>query len=159
VSPTEIHTVEAAAEPAAALAALARTAEEWGAEYQPADPGDGTSGRLRLPVVAGLRRGWTGGTVTAEPTPAGTLLSFLPDEGDLYVHTPAVVILLIAAVGGLLTVLWPFAPRLLPVAPFGAVLALGGWFLVLTRLRASGPRELLDAAAAEADADAEPEGE
>jgi hypothetical protein len=158
----EVLTAETAAEPAAALAALAHTADEWGAEYQPVSDGDGdgdgdgaTAGRLRLPVVAGLRRGWTGGTVTAQASvgsrEGGTLLSFRPDEGDLFLHGPTMVVLLIAAVGGLLTVLWPFFPQLLPAASFGAVLALAGWFLVLSRLRTSGPREFLAAAAAAAE--------
>jgi hypothetical protein len=35
------------------------------------------------------------------------------------------------------------------VAPFGAVLALGGWFLVISRLRTSGPEEFLEAVAAQ----------
>jgi hypothetical protein len=54
--------------------------------------------------------------------------------------------------GGLLTVLWPFFPRLLEIAPFGAVIALGGWFLVISRLRTSGPDEFLEAVAAQEDA-------
>ena len=45
--------------------------------------------------------------------------------------------------------LWPFYPQLIAVAPFGALLALGGWFLVVSRLRTSGPDEFLDAVAAQ----------
>ena len=47
-----------------------------------------------------------------------------------WLWTPAVVVLLLAVAGALLTVLWPFYPRLLPVAPFGAILGLsapGSW--------------------------------
>jgi len=58
-------------------------------------------------------------------------------------------VLLLATAGGVLTVLWPFFPNLLAVAPFGAVIALGGWFLVITRLRTSGPDEFLEAVAAQ----------
>jgi uncharacterized membrane protein HdeD (DUF308 family) len=58
--------------------------------------------------------------------------------------------------GGLLTVLWPFFPRLLSVAPFGAVVALGGWFLVVSRLRTSGPDDFLKAVAAQANAPQSP---
>ena len=46
--------------------------------------------------------------------------------------------------------LWPFFPRLLQLAPFGAVIALGGWFLVISRLRTSGPDEFLAMRAVEA---------
>ena len=61
------------------------------------------------------------------------------------------MVLLFATAGGILTVLWPFFPDLLAVAPFGAVIALGGWFLVITRLRTSGPDEFLEAVAARED--------
>jgi hypothetical protein len=55
------------------------------------------------------------------------------------------MILLLASAGGLLCLIWPFFPRLLQIAPFGAILALGGWFLVIARLRTSGPDEFLAA--------------
>lgn len=143
----DLHAVEVAAAPDAALEALARTAETWGADLDP-ESGKGAP-RLRLPVIAGLRRGWAEGAVTALAVEGGTRLTFQEERGELYLHTQAVVVLAIAGLGGLLTVLWPFFPRLLAVAPFGAVLALGGWFLILSRLRSSGPRELLDAVAVE----------
>ncbi len=145
-----LHAVEVAAAPEAALAALARTAEEWCADLQEETASGGRAApRLRLPVVAGLRRGWVGGAVTAIEVAGGSRLTFHEDEGGLYVHAPSVALLAVAGGGGLLTVLWPFFPRLLPVAPFGAVLALSGWFLILSRLRSSGPREFLDAVTAE----------
>jgi hypothetical protein len=53
------------------------------------------------------------------------------------------MILVLAVLGAALTVVWPFYPQLLPVAPFGALMALGGWFLVISRLRSSGPEEFL----------------
>ena len=63
-------------------------------------------------------------------------------------------VLLLATAGGVLTVLWPFFPNLLAVAPFGAVIALGGWFLVITRLRTSGPDDFLEAVVAQEEAPA-----
>jgi hypothetical protein len=147
LSAGDLHAVEVAAEPDAALEALVRTAEAWGADL---DPESGESApRLRLPVIAGLRRGWAEGPVTALAVEGGSRLTFQEERGELYLHMPAVVVLAIAGLGGLLTVLWPFFPRLIAVAPFGAVLALSGWFLILSRLRSSGPRELLDAVAVE----------
>ena len=73
----------------------------------------------------------------------GARVVFKLEESQLYVHTASVFILLVAILGALVTVLWPFFPQLLPVSPFGALLALGGWFLVLSRLRTSGPDEFL----------------
>jgi hypothetical protein len=134
------HAVEVPDTPAAALAAVARAAELWGAEFER----QGTAGRLYLPVIAGLRRGLVAGPVEAAPSGDGTRVVFRPDEHRYYVHVPAVVILLLSVFGALLAVLWPFYPQLLPVAAFGVVLALGGWFLVISRLRTSGPDEFLD---------------
>jgi hypothetical protein len=132
--------------PRQALAVAQRAAREWGGELEPA-AGDG--GRLWLPVVAGLRRGTVAGHLEVEEAPdGGSLLRFTPEQSDYHVHAPAVAVLLLAALGGLLTIAWPLYPRLLPVAPLGAVLALGGWFLVISRLRNSGPEEFLGTVAA-----------
>jgi hypothetical protein len=154
MSAGELHAVDVAAAPEAALAALARTAEEWGGDLEPLEPleradGGGSAPLLRLPVVAGLRRGWVSGAVTAVAVEGGARVTFHEQDGESYVHAPAVAVLAIAGLGGLLTVVWPFYPRLLAVAPLGAVLALSGWFLILARLRTSGPREFLEAVTAE----------
>lgn len=129
------------------LAAVGRAADAWGAEFQR----DGLGGLLRLPVVSGLRRGLLSGPLAVEETPTGSRVTFRPDEAMQYVQTAPVIILLLACVGAVLTVIWPFFPKLLPLAPFGAVTALGGWFLVISRLRSSGPQEFLAMVAAEAE--------
>lgn len=139
------HAIDLQMPPGTALAAVRQTAEDWGAELDL----EGSSGRLRLPVLAGLRRGLLTGPVTVEPSESGARVTFQAEEAVYYVQTPAVAILLLAIVGAVFTVLWPFFPDLLAVAPFGAVLALGGWFLVISRLRTSGPEEFLEAVAAE----------
>jgi fatty acid desaturase len=133
------HTLELAERPDAALAALRRAADDWGAEVRKED----SDLRLYLPVIHGLRRGVVSGPVRVEATGEGASVIFRLEESDLYVQTASVMILLISVVGAVLAVLWPFFPKLLPIAPFGVVLALGGWFLVLTRLRTSGPDEFL----------------
>jgi hypothetical protein len=134
------HAIEIPDRPEAALSAVARAAEMWGAEFER----DGAGGRLNLPVVAGLRRGFVAGPIRVEPAGEGARVVFRPDDHDYYVHAPAVVILLISVAGALLTVLWPFYSKLVTVAPFGILLALGGWFLVLSRLRSSGPDDFLE---------------
>jgi hypothetical protein len=139
------HAIDLEMPPGTALAAIRQTAEDWGAELDL----EGAGGRLRLPVLAGLRRGLLTGPVTVEPLERGTRVTFHPEEAMYYVQTPAVVILLLAIFGAVFTVLWPFFPQLLVAAPFGAVLALGGWFLVISRLRTSGPEEFLAAVAAQ----------
>ena len=133
------HAIDLEIPPEEALAAVGRTAEDWGAELE--------DERLHLPVVAGIRRGLVTGDVKVQPAQGGSRVVFRPETSVYYVQTSAVMILLIAAAGGLLTFLWPFFPKLMPVAPFGALLALGGWFLVVSRLRTSGPDEFLAAVA------------
>ena len=143
---TSVHSIELGVAPEQALAALTRAVEGWGAQIEATADGR----RLVLPVVSGLRKGLVAGPVTIEPLPEGSRVVFRAEESHLVVQTAAVAILLLAGAGGVLTVLWPFVPQMLPVAPFGALLALGGWFLVVSRLRTSGPDELLAAVAAEA---------
>lgn len=134
--------------PEEAVTAVQRTAEEWGAEFER----NGSGGRLRLPVLAGLRRGLVSGVVEVRPGAEGSRVVFWPEESVYHVQVSAVVVLLVAVSGAILTVLWPFFPHLLKVAPFGAILALGGWFLVISRLRTSGPDEFLEAVAADGEA-------
>jgi hypothetical protein len=138
------HEIELDLPPEQAVSAVGRTAEDWGAEFQR----DGTGGTLHLPVVAGIRRGLVTGPVEIQPTGEGSRVTFRPERSIYYVQTAAVVILLLSTFGAVLTFLWPFFPKLLAVAPFGAVLALGGWFLVVSRLRSSGPEDFLAAVAA-----------
>ncbi len=78
---------------------------------------------------------------------------FRPDTRDYYVETSVVALLVVAAAGALLTVLWPLFPQLLPAAPLGAVLAIAGWMVVAPRLRGRGPEEFLARVAAHPGAD------
>lgn len=135
------HRREIAAGHDAALSAVERAADEWGAAWTR----HGTGGELALPVLHGLRRGWVRAELSSGPAGGGrTALRLAVTERHEGVHLAAVVILLISAAGGILVGAWPFFPRLLPLAPIGAILALGGWFLVVSRLRSSGPEEFLE---------------
>ena len=135
------YAVRVAAEPAAALAAVGRAAEEWGAAWEAGSSG----GRLELPVSAGLRHGRLSGPIAVSAAGAGEAeLTFQPERSEYHLWLPAIVVLVAAAAGAALTVVWPFYPQLLPVAPFGAIAALGGWFLVVTRLQNRGAEEFLE---------------
>jgi hypothetical protein len=142
-----------------AWAAAVRAAEVWGAELE----GDEAGGRFELPVVAGLRRGLLEGRLELLQSPEsegleGSRLSLVVERSQYRLQLSSIVVLLISAGGAILTVLWPFYPGLVRVASFGAVLALCGWLLVLSRLRNSGPAEFLNAVEKEAAAGA-PEGD
>jgi hypothetical protein len=137
--------VEVAGSAGAAAAAVTRAAELWGAEIEPR--GEGRF-RLRLAIAAGLRRGWMEGDVRVEPAgPAATRVAFVPESAEYRLQTAAVGLLSLGALGAIATVLWPFFPALLPLAPIGIVLGLGAWFLVLSRLHNSGPPEFLESVA------------
>jgi hypothetical protein len=145
------HVVDLPCTPAEALRAAQAAALDWGAELDP-HAGDGEAGagggELRLPVVAGLRRGLLRGPLAIAAAAGGSRVVFVPAAKDYYVETSAVALLLVAAAGGLLTVLWPLYPKLMPAAPLGAVFALSGWFLVASRQRAKGPAEFMRSIAA-----------
>lgn len=142
--------------PPQALAAVARAAEDWGAAWQEGVAG----GRLELPVAAGLRHGRVTGRIEVASGGSGeTEVAFRAERAEYWVWTPAVAILVLAVAGAATTVLWPFYPRLLPVAPFGAIIALGAWFLVVTRLQNRGPEEFLELVALHAAGPAAGEGD
>jgi hypothetical protein len=136
--------VTLAAPAAEALAAAKAEATDWGTELT-----DETSdtGRLMLPVVAGLRHGRVLGQLVARSTTEGSLLSFAEESSSYALNRSAVAALVLSALGGILCVLWPMFPGLLPLAPAGAVLAIAGWLLVVARLRTSGPQDFLNAVA------------
>jgi hypothetical protein len=125
-----------AAEPA--LAAVAAAAAAWGAEWTAG------GGRLDLPVSAGLRHGRLVARLWTAPAAAGCELVLRVEERSWRLRAPAVAILAVAAAGASATLLWPFFPALLPAVPFGLVLAVGAWFLVISRLTTSGPEEFLE---------------
>lgn len=132
------------------LEAVDRAAEDWGAGWEAGASG----GRLELPVSAGLRHGRVSARVDLRDLPdlrdggsgaegPRTEITLRPERTEYHLWTPAVVVLVVAVAGALLTVLWPFFPKLLPIAPFGAILGLSAWFLIITRLQNRGPEEFL----------------
>lgn len=122
------------------LAAVSAAAEMWGADWRP-----GTlEGRLRLPVVQGLRHGVVEGPLTIEPQESGTSLTFEIEGGKYSLNKSAIAILILGALGGLTLVLWPISPAILQLAPIGAVLALVAWLMVVSRLRNSDPEDFVD---------------
>lgn len=129
--------------PVVALKSMADLAETWGGGWQADEQNGPNQGRLVIPVLAGLRRGYVGYGVTAQPEAHGTRLHFVEEESDLQVHKPTVVVLLIAAVAGLSTLVMPFMPQLLPLLPPAVVLCLATWMFIVARLRNSGLEEFI----------------
>lgn len=133
------HAIELACSPEAAAAAIARAADDWGGEWAPTREG----GRLVLPVVFGLRRGVAVGHLDIARLGAGSRLTWELEESHLEVHRTAVAVLVFAAVPLLVTLAWPFYPPLFTLLPFAAVVGFLAWWLVVSRLKTSGPEEFL----------------
>ncbi len=123
--------------PERVLEAIDEAAEMWGAEWQPA----GAGGNLLLPIVRGLRHGVLQITLALEPTPEGTSLSCRIQRSTLEINRSALAILILGGLGGLTVVFWPLSPKILQLAPLGAVLAFVAWLLVVSRLRNSGAED------------------
>jgi len=122
-------------------ATLPRVVDDWGGTLEATPEG----ARIALPVVAGLRRGHVGGSLSVEPTGSGSAVVFVIESAELRVNVAACAILLLSAAGAATGMAWPWFPRLLPAVPLGLVLAIGGWLLIASRLRSSGPEEFLAA--------------
>lgn len=133
------HEIELDCAPADAAAAVARAAGDWGAEWSPAAAG----GRLVLPVVFGLRRGVAVGRLDITRVGARSRVTWELEESHLEVHRAAVGVLALAAAALLVAMAWPFHPPLLALLPFAAVTGFLAWWLVVSRLRTSGPEEFL----------------
>jgi hypothetical protein len=124
----------------ATLAAMEEVGGFWGAEWQR----QGTGGELELPVQAGLRHGLLRVAVTtAALDGGGTRLQLRVVEQRWVLHRPAAGLLVVAGLGSLAAVTWPFLPALGGVVPLALVLAVGAWLGVLSRLRNRGLDELL----------------
>lgn len=129
-----------AASPEVVAETLREVAAMWGADWQPR----GNGGRLALPIVQGLRRGFVEGTVALDPAASGCSLRFVVEETSLEVNRSALAILILGGLGGLTLVFWPLSPVILRLAPVGAVLAIVAWLMVVSRLRNSSPEQFLD---------------
>ena len=141
------HRVELEGDPSRSLDLLSREATSWGARWRR----DGQrGGRLALPVLAGLRRGWVEGEVTVEPAGGGSRLTFRIDKSDYRLQAMSVAVLLVAALGALVVVFGPFVPALRPAVPLGILLSVGAWLFIVAGLRNSGPEEFLEGLAAQA---------
>jgi len=119
--------------------AVNAAAAAWGASWAESEAG----GDLVLPIVASLRRGILRGEVSIEPSAEGAEVILTEGERTLQLNGGAVAVLVVGAVAGVLLALWPFFPKLLVAAPLAAVLAFLAWFMVVSRLRMSGPEEFL----------------
>jgi hypothetical protein len=143
------HSVSVAASPAEALRAVSLVAEDWGGEWHASISG----GHLEIPVSAGLRYGRLTGRISVQAAAGGGAeVVFHPEKAEYRLWTRAVVILGLSGFGALVTVLWPFYPRLLGLAPVGALLGLSAWFLIVSQLRNEGADEFLGLVAALAEA-------
>ncbi len=148
------HSLELPEDPVTSLNLVAMAAEAWGGLWQ-AEGKDG--GRLGLPVMAGLRRGWVAGQLTVELEAGGSRLIYRVDKSEYRVQRAAALMLLVAGLGAVVIIIAPLFPVLLRLVPLGIVLCLVAWFFVVSRLRNSGPEEFFEDLARESQDDPEQE--
>lgn len=135
------HHMELEAEIDVVRGAIQEVAEQWGADWQSEFDG----GTVTLAVTSGLRRGVVRGRITlTDNSTHRTGLSFRVEQERMDLNRPAAGTLLLGAVGCGGVVLWPFFPRLMPLAPIGFLIAVATWLMVVSRLRNSGVEEFLD---------------
>lgn len=132
------------ARPSEVRKVLPRALDLCSARWQPAAKEDvpaeaAWAGRLHLPVSAGLRHGELAGHLVATGDDGGCDLRLDVEHSHYQVHRPALMLLLTAGLGAVILLLAPilmiFWPQFLNAVPLGIILALGGWFLVVSRLR------------------------
>jgi hypothetical protein len=127
--------------PATAQQRIGEAAKTWGADWQPEESG----GRLILPVLAGIRKGWVAGPLFFEARGHDTEVELRVEESRYQLHIASVVVLLVSALGGLAVMAWPFlGEQALPLAAVGAILALCGWFGVVSKIRIQSPEHFLE---------------
>lgn len=99
--------------------------------------------RLLVPLSAGIRTGSMVVDWALETSGTETRILLEVRDESLRTSPTALAILVMGALGGLMTVVWPLHPDLLGLAPLGALLALLAWLLVVSRLRSHGPDDFL----------------
>ncbi len=97
-----------------------------------------------MPTVQGLRRGVLTGNLQIEPADGGSLLHLEITSTHMAINWSATAVLILGGLGGLTLILWPLSPKILQLAPIGAVLAIVAWLLVVSRLRYSDAGDFLD---------------
>lgn len=142
VSESREYHVELDEDVRSSLARLGRLAEAWDGTWRPTDD---LRGHLRLPVMAGLRRGFVEGTIEAERRGDGARLTFREERGEYHLERLSVGVLLLGAAGGLITLIAPFVPAFQSAFVLGVFLGLGAWFFIVSGLRNSGPEEFFEA--------------
>ncbi len=139
-----------AASVADTIEAIGAAAEMWDAAWEARPSG----GRLHLPVLAGIRRGRVLADVEVRATATGSEIAFRIDHDEYEVNRPALLFLVLGALGGLVTILLPLYPKqLIAFLPLSIVFLLGAWLLVASRVRTAGPTDFLDTVAELAEPD------
>ncbi len=133
------HRLEIEARADELLDEVAEAAEIWQAEWRR----HGTGGSLTLPVDVGLKQGLLTGEISTTQRGDRVEVVYSVSDEQYRVRTPAAIVLLFGAAGGLLLVLAPLYPQLFKLAPAALLFSVAAWFLVASQIRTRGPEEFL----------------
>lgn len=133
------HRLEIEARADELLDEIEEAAEIWQADWHR----HGTGGSLALPVDVGLKQGLLTGEITTTQKGDRVEVVYSVTDEQYRVRTPAAVVLLFGAAGGLLLVLVPLFPQLFKLVPAALLFSVAAWFLVASQIRTRGPQEFL----------------
>ncbi len=126
-----LHEIDLDVDPDLALEAVEVAAQAWGGDFERR----GSGARIEVPLAAGVRRGWLDGSVVVQTEGSGSRVAIHTEQLEYRVHTASAFILAVGALAGLVTIVTPFVPSLLPLLPVSAILLVVTWLLVVARLR------------------------
>lgn len=133
-----IRTREMSRAPLWVFTRLEEQAERWGGNF------DAKTGRLELPLQAGLRSGGLVAEVEALVSRDGSKLRIKIQEEHYLLDRSATFLLTIAAVGAIATLVLPFFPRFWLLLPPALVLAIAAWLFIVARLKSRNLDDFLD---------------
>lgn len=135
--PEAAHVAEIGRAPLWVFQKMAELAEKWGGEFDP------KTGRLELPVLAGLRHGRLVAEVEALPKKGGSKVRLRVLESHYQLDRGSTFSLALAAIAALATLVLPFFPRFWILLPPALVIAIAAWLFIVSRLRTSSVEDFL----------------
>lgn len=132
-----VHVTEIGRAPLWVFGRMGELAEAWGGSF------DVKTGRLELPVSAGLRHGLVVAEVEALAQRDGSKVRLKQVASQYRLDRGSTFALAVAAMAALAALVLPFFPRFWPLLPPALVLTLAAWLFIVARLRTSSVEDFL----------------
>ena len=136
-SAAEVYSTEVERAPFWVFEKLAPLADRWGGSF------DAKTGRLELPVLAGLRHGVLIGEVEALAHQGGAKVRLRVSSCHYALDRGSTFSLSLAAVAAFAALVLPFFRQLWPLLPPALAIAIAAWLFIIARLRTSSAEDFL----------------